>query len=581
MSLNVQPLPLVKVLDPRLQLEQKQYAVVQGASVNNYSVFVAPSVSNSGVSAVICNPGDRRKIVNRVAFKQITYRITVSGTNTSGSKLLNPGFYAPRCRPIASTTATEEVNINNDSVSNSSINEWNNAIYGHYNNDYKDRKIKMSPSMNDQFQNYEDGINTNKNVLSHEYGNSGSDTDEPRGAFVQFSTEEQQDGNTTAVVNLTVTEAINVSPFVDLGQHSSFYAGLAGISTLTYSCTFTKLNRILSLVKDQGLPGLIDITDVQTDVLDCRLLFNILTPPETIKVPRSLQYAYHNIDALPTQGQLVVPGMTDPLNPSSITLSLNNVQLQGIPKKMFIFAKRSDNQDTPFSTDTYLPLDVKKRPLTIEFNNQTFLSNATAQDLYHLSVKNGNNQTWSQFIKHTGSVVCLNFGVDIGLPFSESSGTVGNWMIRCEASFVNTSKDDIRPKLYVVMVYDGVYNIIDGSANHNNGVLSKNDVVNAQLSQLTFKDAEEIYNGGNFFSTMGSLFRKAKPYIVEAAKKGNQYLKDTKLISKTLSSYENPYSQAAGGIAALLGYGDGPEDDYYGGNLKIENKKNTFDLSKM
>jgi hypothetical protein len=585
MALNISRLETTKVVDPRLQLDkQKVYAVVRGPRVNNYTSFEVSGVSNSGLSSTVCNPSNKTTIVSRVAYKRVQFRIVVSGTNTSGGPLLNDGYFGPRANPLMKVTGTEEVSINNDSLNISSTNEWFGALYEHYRLSDVDKTHKMSPYMIDQFQQYSEGINTNRNPLSNEYGNSGAGTDEPRASFPQFFVEPQAPNNTEAVIHLTVTEPIYVSPFVTNSKNCDYYSALSGISTLQYQCTFNKLERVMSIVRDQGLPAQINIESTVVEVLNAQLLFNFLTPPDDLVIPRSLQYSYFNVESLPTSSNIVV-------QPSEkISLVMNNIQLSGIPKAMYIFARREPREDTVYTSDTFLAFDTDVKPLNVNWNNQTYLSTASAQDLFHMSKKNGLDVSWQQWSDKMGSVLCVNFGTDIGLNEDESSGSVGNYNLRVEGQFKNTSNENITAKFYVVVVYDGVFNIFDGSASHNNGVLTRQDVLASQDTGMSFADADDFYSGGNFFQTLGNLFKRARPYLVEAGKKANQFMRESKILSKTLQQHPNPYAQAIGTAASMLGYGEGEEGDYYGGKLQmqIENKQykknkknNKIDLSKI
>jgi hypothetical protein len=133
-----------------------------------------------------------------------------------------------------------------------------------------------------------------------------------------------------------------------------------------------------------------------------------------------------------------------------------------------------------------------------------------------------------------------------------------------------------------------VFNIFDGSASHNNGVLTRQDVLASQDTGMSFADADDYYSGGNFFQTLSNLFKKSKPILIDAAKRANQFLRESKVISNTLTKHPNPYAQAIGTAASMLGYGQDEEGDYYGGKLQIENKQykknkknNKIDLSKI
>jgi len=96
MSLNVPPVKPVKVIDPRLNLNrEREYVALKGASVNSWQQFPSTNQNNSSVQ-ITCNPPSRDIVISRLVFKKFSFAITVTGTNTSGGPLLNPGYYGPR-----------------------------------------------------------------------------------------------------------------------------------------------------------------------------------------------------------------------------------------------------------------------------------------------------------------------------------------------------------------------------------------------------------------------------------------------------------------------------------------------------
>lgn len=164
--------------------------------------------------------------------------------------------------------------------------------------------------------------------------------------------------------------------------------------------------------------------------------------------------------------------------------------------------------------------------------------------LYNVAVKNGCNMSWSQFTNFTGSVLCLDFSTDIGLMSDESAGILGNYQLGLTAQFTNTRSTSITPTLYVVVVYEGVFNVVDGNCSHMIGVLSRQDVLESQrVHGITYKSAESIY-GGDFYHKLKGFAGKAHDFI-----------KKNKLVSKLASSIPHPYAQAISHAARSAGYG--------------------------
>lgn len=146
------------------------------------------------------------------------------------------------------------------------------------------------------------------------------------------------------------------------------------------------------------------------------LLFKYITPSLLQRLPRSISYPYFSVDRYPTTSNIsFAPN-------SSQILQSNNIQLKSIPRKIYIFARRQNMDETFSTTDTYFAINN----ISLNWNNESgLLSSATQQDLYNISKKNGVNLSWSQwagaysFVSQTiantskiglvGSILCLNF----------------------------------------------------------------------------------------------------------------------------------------------------------------------------
>lgn len=212
---------------------------------------------------------------------------------------------------------------------------------------------------------------------------------------------------------------------------------------------------------------------------------------------------------------------------------------------MYIFARRDDSTQTAFTSDSYFSLPQRDNPITITWNNQQFLASSSTEDLYNISTKNGCTMSYSQFVNRTGSVICLDFGTDIGLESNEAPGMLGNYQLSLNCRFRNTHPTaSITPTMYVVVVYEGVVNINDGAASQMLGVLSPSDILNAKPSpNVSYREQNDVY-GGSFFSK-----------IKDALSSANRFLKQHKVVSSALSLVPDPRAKAAASIASQLGYG--------------------------
>ena len=537
-------------MDPRLEITQKkEYIAVKGAQVNAWQQFPATNVNNSSFQ-ISCNPPNRDIATTRLVLKRVQFSWQITGTNTSGGTLLNAGYIAPRAMPLTSITQSEQMTINNDTITQAPIQQYWRALL-RYRNDFHDRfgALSLAPSMLDQFQDYADGAGSARNPLAAYGDNSYENT---RGGYAGFTIDPQIAGNTVATGTLTTYEPVLMSPFC-WGDRANSFAAFAGIQNMSYTCTLGNLARILSVQQGQGAPlGQVVLNDPVVNITSASLLFNYMTPDPQFPIPRNMETSYFSLISYPTRSLVPVAAG------ASIQLTLSSVQVSSVPKRIYVFAKLDDSQETAFTSDTFMAIAPDTRPLSLTWQNNQFLSQASTQDLYNISVKNGCNMSYTQFIDKTGSVLALDFGSDVGLNSDQSPGSLGNYQLGLTCSFTNTSAVSVLPTLYCVVVSEGVFNITDGSCSHMLGVLSPSDVLNApMLPAGSYKRSDEIYGGK--FEAVKSFFNKA-----------NQFIKKHHLVSKALGFIPDPRAQIASNAARMAGYGmSGGAVDDYGGSLNF------------
>jgi hypothetical protein len=536
MSLNLPQVKAVKVMDPRLEINtQRDYVALRGSLVNSCQQFPATNVNNNSVQ-ITCNPPSRKIAISRLIYQLYSFSFTITGTNTSGGSLLNPGYIAPRAHAIEAVQNSLQMTIDNDTLTEAPKKQFALALKW-YNDPHKNRfgQGSLELSMNDQFQNYSDGAGSIRNPLAPYNDNSFEDT---RGGYAGFVINPQTANNTTATGTLTVYQPLDLSPFVS-GCESNYTSCLIGVQNMAYTATLGDLTRCLSIIQNQGTSGTINITGVSVNLVGASLLFNYLTPSPTEPLPNSLVSSYFSPVSYPTKTSASIPPG------GSVSITMQSIQVTSIPRRAYIFARLDDNAQTAFTSDAYLALNPSVNPLTVTWNNNQFFSQYTTQDIYNMSVKNGLQMSYSQFVNYTGSVIAIEFGSDLGLMPDESPGVLGNYQFSLTAQFVNTNTvNSVVPTMYVVVMYEGTFNVIDGNSSHMIGVLSRADVLNSQKNPLvTYKLAESVH-GGDFFSSLKGALGKV-----------HNFVKDNRLVSKGLRLFGNPAAQVASHIAESAGYG--------------------------
>lgn len=579
MSFSYQPLEPILVKDPRTITKNKRmYAVLQGGSDNNTKVFTTSSISNSSIQFHVPPPGN--VIVDRMVYLSIPIRLTFTGdaTNTSPNLLL-PNRDAPRAFPLSGAMETLNMTINGLSIA---IN-MSDVIHAltRYNTGRKDKQLYYSgtPNCPDQSQQYSDLFGGVRSPLAS-YGDSVDESVMPRGGY-PFTI--VSNTATQAVVDMVVTEPIFLSPLL-WGSYEEQSGGFVNVDSMDFNITFVNgagnrmwshddsqnnvapfFNRIISTsAQFQGFAPAFSYPQSQP-----RLQFKYITPQlsDMYSVNTPSTYSYFDVLRYPTE----IPPIPYSPTYSGIQTVSNNIQLASIPRRMYIYARPRNTEltSTPNLTDTYCGISK----LEIQFENRTgLLSGASQYQLYEMSAKNGCNMSWTQWSGYpvnttgafgigianqkfgtVGSVMCVEFGTDICLKEYEAPGMNGQFQLVVNASFYNAdpsgAKDNIPLTYYIVIVNEGSLTIPGyGRALNQIGVLSKEDVLNAQRNPFVdYCDLRKI-NGGNFLSglkrfgeNIASVLKKSAPYVkkgLKVAKEVAPYVRDAIQLGRMVAAGE-------------------------------------------
>jgi hypothetical protein len=533
-------LKLVKVMDPRVDLSSERLGIVlKGARLNSWQEFFSQNVNNSNVT-ITANPPSPDVIISRYMLKHFNLTTTISGyTNTSGGPPLNDGYWGPRAYPLAAITTSESITFNDATATQANLaTYWNALLWFYANNKPMGGNDSVGPFMLDQFQAYSQGAGTIRNPLALYGDNSFTET---RRAYVGIGVSGNTGGATGPVtITWDFVEPVLVSPAV-FHKEANFTSGISRIENMTYLCTFQNLNRVFSYIPDQGSGGTIGITagNINTVLNTASLLMNYYTPEITEYIPRVLRYNYNSIVLYPTNsGMAVAPG-------GQITITLNNVQLSSVPRRLYFFARRSDNFMTPDVSDTYFGLNAGTKPFNLTWDNNHYLNTASSYDLYNIAARCNYIGSYTQWIQTVGSIIILEPGIDFGVGEAYAPGSMKTIQITASINFVNNHPTDtITPTLYLVCVYDGEMEINNGKVRLSSGQLTPQEVLDApKTDAITYHQTEHIY-GGN-------LFTKLKNLAVGA----HNILKKGKVLSNVLKQIPHPLAQTTGQIAQNLGYG--------------------------
>jgi hypothetical protein len=182
-----------------------------------------------------------------------------------------------------------------------------------------------------------------------------------------------------------------------------------------------------------------------------------------------------------------------------------SIQLSQLPDYFIIVARKPVTEQTITDTSSFLTI----RSMSMNLNNQSgLLSSASAQDLWRLSVKNGSQQTWSEFsgqafvnapdgqgglVPTTGSVFIVS-PTDLSLPDYLTAGSLGAFQLQFEASVYNQFNEVVNVELCVVACNSGIFVLQQGTANIYTGILTREAVL-ASKSQEPTDEPDRMIGG--------------------------------------------------------------------------------------
>lgn len=594
MSLSYQPLQpvLVKTNVSNITNERK-FAVIKGGSQTTYKVYNSSNISQSSITFT-CPPPSAKIITSRKVLCTIPVRLTFTGNINSGTvgvtTLLQNLRDAPRAYPIQGSIDTLQATINNYSVSINSadvIHAMSRFNLGH---ELRSMDFSMTPTYPDQSQSYDDLFGGILNPL----GNVGDCLDDaglimPRGGF-PFVIVSNPPATTipqigvTAVVDCLFSEYLFLSPFYwGHGNESGFY----NITSMDYNLTFLgqAANRMWShsnaggavITSSNFVFGGLPNGPTSFPGVVPSLQFEYITPLETTIIPNNIPitYSYYDVIRFPTDQNFTAAGAAN-------TFSSNNIQINSIPSRIYVYMqeKNSDKYATPTSTDTYFSIDN----ISIQFKNKNgLLASASQQQLYQLSVAAGCKMSWASWygqhgralgtfapgnnIGLAGSVVAIDFPEAIGLDSLEAVGVLSQSQLQINVHATNISNRTINPTLWIIVVLAGTFTIQGSNqCTAQIGVISPNDILDAQEQSGITYDSIKGHEGGDFLSGLKSFGNTVLNYL----KDFNEYAKKNKLISKGLSVL--PQTKFLAPAARLLGYGEG-EDGCDGEGVNIGGRR--------
>jgi hypothetical protein len=487
----------------------------------------------------------------------------------------NRNFFCLRQFPIASVTRALTLNINSSTLTQEPYKFIHALGRFHLSESLRENELSSSPSQPDPYQKYNDSSDSVPNQIidpdttidngavegggayGSGYGTNrspfrdyGETTQEISRASYTFDDITFSNAKKETTFTVTIVEPLFISP---LSGGCSTKMGLTHVNTMNVDFSWdSNLSRVLSIDKvglmsnfsvrtnpvaevvapdgtvvRDAVPALVantfnldSITVAPLQASENKIFFTYFTPQPTTKIPRSLTYDYNELKihskdlaryARPVTGGILREKV-------STTATSDQISLMSIPNKIYIFVRPRESSRSAFTADCFAEITS----LSFQFNNSSGLfSSASESDLWRMSVANGLRMSYPQWKDYTGSVLCIDFGKDIGLQPTQCVGMLGQYNMNFTLTFkiLNTLKLDY--ELVTLVDYTGVFNIIDQQINKQIGIITPQDVLQAdEYNEIDGEEMEKLH-GGSFMDEMKTVYSKAKklkPYAKKAVK---------------------------------------------------------------
>ena len=429
----------LQIPDPRVNFSNRKPVYGLSAANNSAQVtrYPASSWSTSNVTFKLVPPNPT-SVLDRVVKMEFELKVDFTGPD-SGTPLLKIGTAdGVRQFPILACCNSFQVAINNENVS-TIPQEWIHRLMRYYSSYEVD--TSDTANMPDQYQDYADYVTygANRNPLGL-YGDVtiGSTRTDP---YITVTS----NTNTAASVLVKIAEIVPVTPFLITGLSH----GLQYLNNLNFSIGLTNLSRVWCHASSGNTISTISVSIPNAPVACCNWLSRVEASLDQALLPNPRVYEYQNL-LLQSQNYGSVNAGQQVIGQTQV------IPFPTIPKRVFIFAKRRLNDETYLTSDVNARIDAVK----IVYDNNTAMTQADSRQLYNISVKNGLTDTWPQWSKFTGSVLCLEFGSDIPLTNPDDyPGKVRQNSFSAQVTFTNLSASAINFDLDVVVVYPGLLTI--------------------------------------------------------------------------------------------------------------------------
>lgn len=498
-SLSYFNVPVHKGIDPRIDFSQNVSFEAEFCPQDvSYEIIAFQNPSSSNLSVQVPIPSKATGVA-RLAFVKCAFEVKFTGSD-QGSPLLEVGSNdAPRSFPLQRCIETATVQLGNQTFTTNVSDVLDSVLQNLSDEDIK-RYCSGTPSMLDMYSDYNDSVTygNQRNPLAQYGSNSFYIT---RSGFLDQAVDVVSNTNTAATVRFTVYEPLLFAPFSLNPDHRKSFLG---VDRINFSLVLGDLSRVWSHSSAGKTLTISSATIYSGFNPELHLIYFSQNLFEA--VPSPLVWSFENFDYRDTNAQTIASG-------SSGTIKLSNVNINTVPYMVALYVKRSDATQDETTTDTFARIDQVKLSYK---NRQGLLANASTEDLYNISRKNGLQMSYSEWSQWRGSIVYLR-PEDWGLSPLECPSQLSNTQFSIEVTATNLHSASASMVLNVVFISQGLIGIDDsGLLTVENGLLSQQDVLD--VAQQDFMSKEKPFVGSGFFSKIGHAFKNIGRHLVKPVK---------------------------------------------------------------
>jgi hypothetical protein len=510
-------------IEPTISNQIPIYQVNKGPSDISSKMYTSSTSSNNSIQFSNIVPLSNTFLDRRMLLHfQVDFTLRASGGYTGpvfpGGNL-NSGVCALRWLPIQNTANSLTAYLNSSSVSINPNNFLEAVCRYSQNKNYENTWLSLAPSMHD-YGPYEDTYNTNLNPLASAFNNSVQET---RGSIKGVIL---SDSNGVAVVRYKWTEPVFISPLLYSGGTQQAFWGL---STFSLNIALNNLNSLLSYDNVNGTV----LSSVEGSFAgEQRLELFYYSPYSPIDPNQRRFYPLNIINSYPSTANSNV------LSGATVKATSQNINLSGIPSQIYIYVKRSLNRMDTFKTDTYGYINQLSLYFANKPNNYSTYSEEAIYN--NLMVKNGWQYPFNLTKDYIGNVICIE-GTDLPLSTLEAPGMALSTSMYCTVDYKNLYPDQTDFTLYVIVCYNGIFEIYDQTSSRSSiNLLTKDEIGRLELATKIDQEkpvtAENLVLGsGDPFNAIKNFATKGYKNIKKGAKTIKQFQKDHPEVMEVLS----------------------------------------------